>query len=405
MQARLKEWMRIVSRHFPTLSLPQVKGLATWSFGIAVTQSSSLTRVSEVIAQLNDEPNYRVRQRLKEWYQEADAKRGAKRRTLAVEPCFADLLRWVLELQAHGSTNLYLAMDASNIGARFTVLSIHVLYRGCAIPVAWKVVQGGAKGRWKPHWQSLFGHLKGVIPPHWFVLVCADRGLYADWLYQTIVQLGWHPFLRINHQGQWHALGTDTWQPLTTVVPQVGRSFQAQVRCFKENPLECTLVGRWDAGYQAPWLLVTDLPPQQADARWYGVRSWIECSYRDCKSDGWQWQRTRLQDPKRAERLWLAMAVAMLWMVTLGSQTDASQHPASSPTHRLPHHRPLSYFSLGLLSLLMTFIKGLPLTLSAWLPQPLSPPALVGSPSVISACYCKKTTLVSTLPPPAAPTG
>ncbi len=38
----------------------------------------------------------------------------------------------------------------------------------------------------------------------------------------------------------------------------------------------------------------------------------IESSYRDVKSDGWQWHKTRLREPARAERLWLAMAVATL---------------------------------------------------------------------------------------------
>ncbi|CCI14156.1 hypothetical protein MICAE_2400002 [Microcystis aeruginosa PCC 9806] len=37
-----------------------------------------------------------------------------------------------------------------------------------------------------------------------------------------------------------------------------------------------------------------------------------ECVYRDLKSEGWQWQNSRLLDPQRAERLWLAMAVATL---------------------------------------------------------------------------------------------
>ncbi len=41
---------------------------------------------------------------------------------------------------------------------------------------------------------------------------------------------------------------------------------------------------------------------------------WIESSYRDVKSDGWQWQKTRLRQPDRAERHWLAMAVALLWL-------------------------------------------------------------------------------------------
>ncbi|WP_158413206.1 hypothetical protein [Baaleninema simplex] len=48
--AYLKQWSQEVSRHFPNLSLPQVSGLATWSFGMMMSRSSSLTQVSECIA-------------------------------------------------------------------------------------------------------------------------------------------------------------------------------------------------------------------------------------------------------------------------------------------------------------------------------------------------------------------
>jgi len=30
------------------------------------------------------------------------------------------------------------------------------------------------------------------------VIVLADRSLYAKWLFEAIVELKWHPFLRIN---------------------------------------------------------------------------------------------------------------------------------------------------------------------------------------------------------------
>jgi hypoxanthine phosphoribosyltransferase len=55
----------------PQLSIPEATGLATWSFGIVMTKSSSLEKVSEFIAQLNGEKTNTVRQRLKEWYQDA----------------------------------------------------------------------------------------------------------------------------------------------------------------------------------------------------------------------------------------------------------------------------------------------------------------------------------------------
>ena len=43
------------------------------------------------------------------------------------------------------------------------------------------------------------------------VLVLADRGLYARWLYHRIRRLGWHPFLRINHGAKFRPAGQATW--------------------------------------------------------------------------------------------------------------------------------------------------------------------------------------------------
>ncbi len=70
-------------------------------------------------------------------------------------------------------------MDATTLSDRFTVLCISVLSRGCAIPVAWKLMRGGEKGSWEPYWKTLFSCLKGSVPKEWTVIVLADRGLYA----------------------------------------------------------------------------------------------------------------------------------------------------------------------------------------------------------------------------------
>lgn len=65
---------------------------------------------------------------------------------------------------------------------RFTLLVVSVVYRGCAIPVAWKVIEALALGSWQPYWLDLLSHLTNTIPQDWLVLVMADRGLYAKWL-------------------------------------------------------------------------------------------------------------------------------------------------------------------------------------------------------------------------------
>ena len=72
---QLKQWSIEISRHLSHLSLSQLRGLATWSFGMVMTKSSSVTRISKFIAQLNDETPNTVRTRLKEWYQDSEAKK------------------------------------------------------------------------------------------------------------------------------------------------------------------------------------------------------------------------------------------------------------------------------------------------------------------------------------------
>ena len=217
------------------------------------------------------------------------------------------------------------------------------------------------------------------MPRDWKLIVTADRGLYADWLYQEIVNLGWHPFLRINHQGKYKPPNSSDWKPLATVAPSTGMSWSGEVTCFKTNPIDCTLLARWDEGYADPWLILTDLSPADANVSWYGFRSWIECSYRDVKSDGWQWQRTGLTSPERAERQWLAMALALLWTITLGGEQEAeSDSELFSEKEQSPSMIPirqLSCFLNGLLTILARLLMGQPIALGRLFPLPFNHPS------------------------------
>ena len=40
------------------------------------------------------------------------------------------------------------------------------------------------------------------------------------------------------------------------------------------------------------------------------MRSWIECLFKDNKRGGLAWHQTKITNPKRAERHWLAIAIA-----------------------------------------------------------------------------------------------
>jgi hypothetical protein len=324
-QKALDQWTHEVAHAFPDLSTTQAAGLATWSVGMVLARSCALSAVAFFLAKLLKNKYDATRQRLREFYQEAKAKKGVHRRAVDVTACFASLLRWLLR-DWHGQ-QLAVAVDASTLGSLFTVLCVSVVYRGCAIPVAWKIVPATAKGAWKGHWLALLEQFHGIVPAGWTVIVLADRGLYAKWLFEGIRKLNWHPLLRINQGGKFRPQGWYHFVPLASLVSSVGTRWRGRGTAFatKAAQLDCTLLAFWGEGHEEAWLILTDLEPELADASWYGLRSWIEQFFKDGKRGGWQWQRTRMTDAGRAERLWLALAVATVWLIRVGGEDEAEE--------------------------------------------------------------------------------
>jgi hypothetical protein len=141
------------------------------------------------------------------------------------------------------------------------------------------------------------------------------------------------------------------------------------------------LLVRWEDGYKDPWLILTDLPPEASDAGWYGLRAWIEQGLKSTKRAGWQWHRTRMTDPARAARLWLAVAVATLWLLSVGGAAD-EMIPASTlldvtalcperpRSRRATRLRLVSVFRQGWIPLLVALLRQEPLPEGRFVPEP-----------------------------------
>lgn len=378
----IDDWMDTVSSQLSCLTKPQATVLALWSYGMVLARSCALTAVVLILAPLLKTKDNTLRQRLREWCYDAQDKQGAKRKSLDISTCFTPLLRWILS--GWSSHQLALAMDATSLGDRFVVLVISVVYRGCAIPVAWTVLAAARPHAWRQEWLRLLSLLKPAVPETMTVLVLADRGLYARWLFQHIVTMGWHPFLRINAGAKFRPAGWSHFYPLAHFAPTEGRRWQGQGAAFASQQcrLACTLLARWEVGYSEPWFILTDLPPEASDACWYGLRAWIEQGFKLIKRAGWQWHRTRMIDPRRAERLWLAVAVATLWLLSVGGQTDeripdSTLLDVTAILARTPRQRQgtrlrlVSLFRQGWVAILVALLTGDPLPLpGAFHPEP-----------------------------------
>jgi hypothetical protein len=328
---QLTHWHAELASRLPGLPAPVVFGLALYSFGVLLARVSGFATVVLFLAKHLGWPYRALRKRLREFYLEAPAKSGArqghKRRDFDPAGCFAPLLRWVLSLWA--GRHLPLAIDVTNLGERFHVLCVSVVVRGVAIPVAWKVLLGGVKEPWGPHWQALLGQLRPAVPEGWVVLVLSDRGLESPGLFAFVVGLGWHPLMRVKAGGKFRPKTWHGYHDFASFARQPGATYAAAGQAYVGQRLPGTLLARWEQGYAEPWLLLTDLPPQAASAAWYGLRAWVEQGFKVIKGGGWDWQRTRMEDPGRVERLWLVLAVATLWAVALGADDEAREQAAA----------------------------------------------------------------------------
>jgi hypothetical protein len=378
---RVTEWTTIIQAHLPHLTKPPATVLALWSLGMVLARSCALTAVSVFLATWLHRKEDAVRQQWREFCYEATAQRGTTRQELVVETCFVPLLAWVVG-QWEG-TPLALALDATPLGTRFTVLALSVVYRGCAIPVAWTVLAATAKHAWRREWWRMLRQVRRAIPRAWTVIVLADRGLYARWLFRRITRLGWPPFLRINTGGTFRPTGQVRGVPPKTLVPEPGTTWQGTgIACKgRHRQLHCTLRACWEARYEEPWLILTDLPPEASTACWYGLRAWIEQGFKITKRAGGQWQRTHLTKPERAARLWLAVAVATLWLLSVGGEAEETipastvlDVPALVPpparTRRATRLRLGSIFRRGWNLILVALLDQVPLPMGRFIPEP-----------------------------------
>lgn len=372
----------LLAEHLPALRPAERAGLALWVVGTILAGSACQNAVTAALEPLGH-GWHAARQRLREWTYAGSERAAPCAPTLDVDECFVWLLRWVLGWWR--STTLPLAIDATSLGSRWVVLAVCVLYRGCAIPVAWHVKPGPGRGEWIPPLLALLDRLAPAVPAGTTVLVLTDRGLWSPRLWRRIKDIGWHPLMRVRPDATFAPPGLPR-RPARTLVPGPGHAWVGAGTAFKHAQVRRrgTLVLVWETGQAEPWLVLTDLAPAAVGVAWYGLRVWVELGFRALKRMGWHWERMRRTEATRVARHWLVLAVATLLDEAYGTRVEdadlvgvAPSHLRTPPTGAVdPTRRHTSVFVRGAAWLRIGLARRRPLWQRLWLrPQPLPSPA------------------------------
>jgi hypothetical protein len=329
----LYHWQGAVGKAFAGWGRWQVLGLALYSYGVVLSRQCAPSRVAEKLGLAGKADS--VQRRLERWL--------ANRRIDWQAGCRM-WSRWVLNHTS--SQTVILLVDETKLGHRLSAMVVGLAYRGCCIPLAfWCYAPQDWPMKQVELIETLLDWIAAILPEGVIPLVQADRGLgTSPDLLRAIVKRGWYFEVRVQKNTRIRREAAPDC-PLAALVSQAGQTWRGHGQVFKKAGwLEADVRVVWGPVYRECWCLVTNWP---AATGWeYAIRYWQEASFRDLKSDGWQWQTSRIWTPAHANRLLLVLALAYAWVLTLG--TLVCTEPALARWVTKGRQPTYSVFRLGL---------------------------------------------------------
>jgi hypothetical protein len=261
--------------------------------------SACLPSLTRRMRRLLDNPAIRVR----EWY----------------EP----IAKSVIERMAAGEIRLI--VDGSKVGFGHQLLLVSMAYRRRSIPLAWTWVKG-SRGHSTVHKQkALLSYVHSLIPAKNQVLLVGDAEFGEVEVQKLLKKWHWRYVLRqkgrylLRPQGQTH------FQRLDSLVQKAGQSVWLEdCHLTAKYAYPVNFLAYWKPGEKNPWLLATNLESPHATRKAYSRRMWIEESFGDMKSNGFDLESTHLRHFSRLSRLTLAVVLLYVWLLAFGSQVIKS---------------------------------------------------------------------------------
>jgi hypothetical protein len=254
---------------------------------------------------------------------------------------YAEVLLRHLALQT-----VVLVMDGSGVGRGCTALMLHVVYKGRALPLAWRV-RHAPKGHFPEDLHiALVTLVSELIPAGTPVVLLGDGEFDGTRLQHTLQQVGWSYACRTATSTVATCEGETFRLDTLGACLRPGRLIELkEVYCTREAYGPIMVLCCWAKGYQEPLYLISNMTAAEEACRWYEKRFRIETFFADQKSRGFHIHKSHISDVQRLSRLLIAACLAYIWVVYLGSLGEKEQW-------RVIIHRKqrcdLSLFQLGL---------------------------------------------------------
>ena len=267
-------------------------------------------------------------------------------------------LPFAQQILTHLATHpLFLTMDASQVGRGCMTLVVAVIYRQRAIPLVWIVYKGKKGHTTADRHIEVLQLLKALLPAQAQVILLGDAE------YDTVEMLTW-----VKQETDWRfVVRTDPRIQLTELGVQYpfsnllrgryGCVAVASVLFTRQAYGPVMAVATWQRPHKRPIYLISNHECLKDICRFYHKRFKVETLFSDQKSRGFNIHKSHLRHPERVAVLMVAVSLAYMWMVYLGSEVtdDEKKRKLIDRSNRTDK----SLFRLGLDWLKYVLTRGL----------------------------------------------
>ena len=262
--------MRAFVEHIPRAAWGDMRRLVTlaWAVvGLCLSKKVSLPGWGEAVESRAQKAASRTR-RFARWVDNPK---------IQVQPVYAPLLRAALcRWQTAG--RVYLALDVSVLkGSPFVLIRVALIYRGRAMPLAWRVLRHASATVGFADYQPVLDQASRCLPLGLTGVLLADRGFVHAELLQWLQQAHWHYRLRLTGDTLIHCPDRRVVAVARLCPPSGEAHFYHGIRLLGHafGPLHLALA-QLDAPNQDPWYLVSDEPTDLTTFDEYGLRFDLE---------------------------------------------------------------------------------------------------------------------------------
>lgn len=217
--------------------------------------------------------------------------------------------------------NFTLVVDATKVSRNHCAMVVALAVGNRAIPLIWRVYDENDAEAYPEEGQALMiaemlALVKSALPKKCKVWVMVDRGIgNSPMLCKKVKALAWHFLFRITNNVK---IDTKDGRLLPVERIEPGKQFGAYGNIFvTKGQVTGYIRAIWDEGCKGPLIVATSDP--EATGEEYAQRAWIEQTFRDMKSYGWNMEDCRVIKAEHMSKFLCILVMALGMIMALGS--------------------------------------------------------------------------------------